>query len=166
MTVTPPYLRASIVGRARELLPDAAHVRVPVRRQRKQAAIDAAVRSIVVIGDDGDAAPDCCGAGSGGLDPPYVISPLAGIRARAPAGVNVSYVPTPTGTVALTQYYDPVRADHFLDFICFECTPTYAPLRVEGYASASPCAGCTELVLLYNAANASNLVVHGVCGGH
>ena len=121
--------------------------------------MDEAVRSIVVIGDDGDASPDCCGAGSGGLDPPYVISPLAGIRARAPAGVNVSYVPTPTGTVALTQYYDPVRADHFLDFICFECTPTYAPLRVEGYASASPCAGCTELVLLYNAANASNLVV-------
>ena len=121
--------------------------------------IGAAVRSIVVIGDDGDAAPDCCGAGSGGLDPPYVISPLAGIRARAPAGVNVSYLPSPSGTVALTQYYDPVRADHFLDFLCYECTPTYAPLRVEGYASASPCAGCTELVLLYNAANNSNLVV-------
>lgn len=34
------------------------------------------VSSIVVVGDDCDVSPDCCGEGSGALYPPYVISPL------------------------------------------------------------------------------------------
>lgn len=52
-------------------------------------------------GNDCDASPDCCGAGSGGLDPPYIISPLQGVLERAGPGVNVTYYPSPSG---LTQY--------------------------------------------------------------
>ena len=117
------------------------------------------VRTLVVIGDGGDVAPDCCGAGSGGLDPPYIVSPLAGIRARAGPGVAVSYLPTPTGAAALAQFYSPVRGDHFLDFVCILCPPDYVSLRTEGYASTSPCAGCVELGLYWNVANLSNLVM-------
>ena len=131
---------------------------VLLRNNAGALPIDPAVRSIVVIGDDGDAAPDCCGAGSGGLDPPYIVSPLAGIRARAAPSVNVTYLPSPAVPRALTQFYDPVRGDHFLDFVCTECPASYQPLRVEGYASAAPCAGCVELALFWNAVNQSNLI--------
>ena len=154
--------------------------------------------SIAVIGDDCGVAPDCCGAGSGALYPPYVISPLQarkaggggglastsrpasyladvgegrhpppllrpssfpparmrappppppppplqGITERAGAGVNVTYYPSPVGAAPLTQFYAAARGDHFLDFACEACPDgMYAALRIEGYASPTPCAG-------------------------
>ena len=56
------------------------------------------IRTIAVIGDDAHKAPICCGTGSGYNNPPYIVTPLQGIRARADdeSGVTVTYLPTPT----------------------------------------------------------------------
>jgi beta-glucosidase len=120
------------------------------------------VRSILVVGDDADADPYCCGAGSGGLSPPYVVTPLAGITARAGAGIAVTYFPTPVAAAPLTQWYSAGRGDHFLDFQCTACPSpgpdAYTALRVEAYASATACGGCLELGLWWNVANLSNLI--------
>ncbi len=121
------------------------------------------VRNIVVVGAAADLTPYCCGAGSGGLSPPYVVTPLAGIRARAGAGVNVSYAPVDAPWQNLTSWYSSSRGDHFLDFACDECGGLYDAVRAEGLASPQPCAArdapCVALQLWYNAANASNLVI-------
>ena len=49
------------------------------------------VSSIAVIGADGGTKPQVEGGGSSHVIPPYVISPLEGIRKRAGAGSQVSY---------------------------------------------------------------------------
>jgi beta-glucosidase len=51
--------------------------------------------SIAVIGDDASASPQCCITGSGAVTPPYVITPLEGVSARAGPNANVSYTRTP-----------------------------------------------------------------------
>ena len=121
------------------------------------------------------------------LRPSFLPPPLQGITERAGAGVNVTYFPSPVGAAPLTQFYAAARGDHFLDFACEACPDgMYAALRVEGYASPTPCAGslrgpflrpmtlgcagaapspapspaagCTELALFWNPTNLSNLV--------
>jgi beta-glucosidase len=49
------------------------------------------LRSIAVIGADGGAAPITAGGGSGAVSADSVVSPLAGIQARAGGGVSVNY---------------------------------------------------------------------------
>ena len=53
--------------------------------------IPAATRSIAVVGPGGDAAPMYQGGGSAGVNPTGPVSPYQGIRARAGAGVTVTY---------------------------------------------------------------------------
>ena len=117
--------------------------------------------SILVVGDAAHNQPYCCGDGSGGLIPPYVVDPLAGITARAGPGVNVSYQPGLPFFQNITTWFSPSRGDHFLDFACDECYGLYAAVRVEGFASAAPCPalGCVQLGLWYNDASSSNLVI-------
>lgn len=120
-----------------------------------------AIKSLVVVGDDADVSPYCCGAGSGGLSPPYVVSPLQGIITRAGAGVSVKYFPTPPMATALTQWFSAGRGDHFLDFQCNLCPAgpdAYVALRVEAYGAAVPFGGSVELALFYNGATQSNLI--------
>ena len=122
------------------------------------------LKNVLVIGDDASTTPQCCGDGSGFNNPPYVVTPLAGITARAGAGVNVSYAPSPmSGNGALHNFYSPAtapagRGDTFLDFSCDECTPEYVDLGVEGYANDSPCEGCINLELWYCGGTWSNYV--------
>ena len=117
--------------------------------------------SILVVGGAAHDDPYCCGRGSGGLIPPYVVDPLAGITARAGPGVNVTYQSSPPFFQNITTWFAPSRGDHFLDFTCEECFDLYAAVRVEGYASAAPCPalGCVQLSLWYNSATSSNLVL-------
>lgn len=49
------------------------------------------VRSIAVIGASGSAYPKAVGCGSGQVDPPYIVSPLQGIKERVGPGVIVTY---------------------------------------------------------------------------
>jgi len=50
------------------------------------------VRKIAVIGDDGQDHVIATGGGSGGVVTPYVISPFQGIKTRAGASLNVTYI--------------------------------------------------------------------------
>ena len=117
--------------------------------------------SILVVGDAAHNDPYCCGRGSGGLIPPYVVDPLAGITARAGPNVNVTYQPGLPFFQNISSWFAPSRGDHFLDFLCDECYGLYSLIRVEGYASASPCPtfDCVQLDLWWNAASSSNLVI-------
>ena len=119
-----------------------------------------ALRTLLVVGDDGDVSPQCCGDGSGYNNPPYIVSPYAGLAARAEGtSLRVSYLPTPPVYGALTQFYSPLRLDHFLDFTCFECTPEYVPLRVEGFAPATAAGDASlPLWLWYDETALSNVV--------
>ena len=122
------------------------------------------LRTILVIGNDGDLSPQCCGAGSGYNNPPYIVTPLAGIRARTSAsGQLVTYAPSPpTAGGGLTTFFSPIRQDHFLDFVCEECPDDYVALRLEGYGFGSAACPdgvtCEELVLWYDSAAQSNVV--------
>ena len=119
------------------------------------------VRNIVVVGLAADVTPYCCGAGSGGLIPPYVITPLAGVRERAGAGVNVTYVPANDNFQNISTWFAASRGDHFLDFSCDECYDLYIDVRSEGFASPGPCSAdleCSELQLWWNGVSQSNLV--------
>jgi hypothetical protein len=49
------------------------------------------LKSIAVIGADGSADPKTVGCGSGAVTPTDVVTPLAGIQARAGSGVQVGY---------------------------------------------------------------------------
>jgi len=61
------------------------------------------VRSIAVIGPDGTTSPLTSGGGSAAVTPPYVVSPLQGITARAGSGVSVtSYSGTDPNQAAAT----------------------------------------------------------------
>jgi len=52
-------------------------------------------KKIAIIGDDGDKSPTVAGDGSGHVIPPYIVSPLAGIKARVlKYGAQVAYAPT------------------------------------------------------------------------
>ena len=117
--------------------------------------------SILVVGDAAHNQPYCCGGGSGGLIPPYVVDPLAGITARAGPDVNVTYQPGLPFFQNLSTWFAPSRGDHFLDFACDECFGLYSVVRVEGFASATPCPtiGCVQLGLWWNGASQSNLVI-------
>ena len=95
--------------------------------------------SILVVGDAAHLQPYCCGDGSGGLIPPYVVDPLAGITARAGPGTSVTYQPGLPFFQNITTWFSPSRGDHFLDFACDECYGLYTAVRAEGYASAAPC---------------------------
>jgi len=74
------------------------------------------VKSILVLGDACDKAPICCGTGSGAVLPPYVITPLQGIKARAlEVGIsNVTYLRSPSSeaginaTAASAKLFDAV----------------------------------------------------------
>ena len=119
------------------------------------------VKSIVVVGAAADVTPYCCGSGSGGLSPPYVITPLDGIRARAPPGANVSYVLSDS-FANISTFFSAARGDHYLDFVCTECYDLYVDVRSEGFLSTGPCAAeldCVELALWWNADSQSNLVI-------
>jgi beta-glucosidase len=118
------------------------------------------VKNIVVVGAAADATPYCCGSGSGGLSPPYVVTPLDGIRARA-GSANVSYVLSDT-FANVSTWFSATRGDHFLDFACDECYGIYVDVRSEGFLSTGECPaelGCVELALWWNAASQSNLVI-------
>jgi beta-glucosidase len=124
-------------------------------------------RSILVLGDSGDKAPQCCpdDQGSGDVTPPYLVSPLQGIRARASATTAVSYLPSSAGAQPLTQYYSASRRLHYLAYDCLGCPKggVYAPERVEGFALQDDCRAslpgeCAELAIFYNAATGANLV--------
>jgi beta-glucosidase-like glycosyl hydrolase len=125
-------------------------------------------RSILVLGDSGDRAPQCCpdDQGSGDVTPPYVVSPLQGIRARASAATAVSYLPSAVGVQPLTQYWAASRKLHYLAWNCLGCPKgnVYAPERVEGYALQDNCAAgasassCVVLTVFYNPATGANLV--------
>ncbi len=74
-----------------------------------------AVKTLLVLGDACGPAPQCCGTGSGAVLPPYVVTPLQGIAARAArAGVaNVTFAPTPVAgamnaTAAAAAAFDAV----------------------------------------------------------
>lgn len=56
-----------------------------------------AVGKLLVLGDACGPAPQCCGTGSGAVLPPYVVTPLEGVTARAArAGVhNVTFLRSP-----------------------------------------------------------------------
>ncbi len=56
---------------------------LPLSRQR--------VHSIAVLGAAGSAYPKAVGCGSGQVNPPYVVSPLQGIKALVGPGVTVTY---------------------------------------------------------------------------
>jgi hypothetical protein len=123
-----------------------------------------ALAAITVIGAAAHDAPYCCGSGSGGLSPPYVVDALAGITARAGPGTAVTYVPSPPLPFFqnITSFFAPSRGDHFTDFTCDECYDLYSAIRAEGLASAAPCGAalaCVQLDLWYNAAAQSNLVI-------
>jgi len=49
------------------------------------------VRSIAVIGAAGSAYPKAVGCGSGQVEPPYIVTPLQGIKALVGSGVKVQY---------------------------------------------------------------------------
>ena len=74
---------------------------LPLSRQR--------VRSIAVLGAAGSAYPKAVGCGSGQVNPPYVVSPLQGIKALVGSGVTVTYAqgsnppddPNPTDVTSL-----------------------------------------------------------------
>lgn len=122
--------------------------------------LTASVANIVVVGLAADATPYCCGAGSGGLIPPYVVTPLQGVRERAGAAVNVTYVPASENFQNISTWFSAARGDHFLDFDCDECYDLYVDVRSEGFASPDACfAGleCSELQLWWDAAAQSNL---------
>jgi beta-glucosidase len=53
--------------------------------------LDPSVHSIAVIGDDASAHPVYAGGGSANVIGPYGVSPLVGLRRRAPTGVRVSF---------------------------------------------------------------------------
>ena len=120
--------------------------------------------NVLVVGNDASSSPQCCGDGSGFNNPPYIVTALEGIAARAGPNLNVTYAPSPmSGGGALHNFFSPAdvptgRGDTFLDFSCEECTPEYKDLGVEGYASAGKCDGCVELDLWYNQDTLSNYV--------
>ena len=118
--------------------------------------------SIAVVGSAAQDEPECCGAGSGGLDPPYLVTPLQGIAARAGPGVNVSYLPSLPTFSNISQWYSALRGDHYLDFECVECYGLYTLVRSEGLVSTGPCDDalqCVQLDLYYNDVNSSNLIL-------
>jgi len=53
--------------------------------------IQSSVKTIAVIGDDGNDHTIVAGGGSGGVRSPYIVTPLQGIKTRAGSGVTVSY---------------------------------------------------------------------------
>ena len=123
-------------------------------------------RVILVLGDAGHKTPQCClnGGGSGDVTPPYIVTPLQGITARAGATSTVSYLPSALGVQPLTQYYSAGRGLHYLAYDCYGCPAhtDYAPLRAEGFAlqdACPPTLPCTTLVILYNSGTGSNAVV-------
>lgn len=122
------------------------------------------IRTIAVIGDDGDVDPRCCGTGSGALYPPYLITPFQGISERGnEENINTSYFPSPSVPLNITQFYSAERGDHFLDFTCDECGSLYDTLRNEGYAfpyvsSTPPFPECIALLLYYDTTAQSNLL--------
>lgn len=63
-----------------------------LKNQNDILPIDASnVRSIAVIGSAADSAPIVVGGGSGMVIPPYIVSPLKGIQARAGKDIQVRY---------------------------------------------------------------------------
>ena len=118
----------------------------------------APVAALVVLGDAAHVDPYCCGRGSGGLSPPYVVDPLAGLAARAGPDCNVTYVRTPPFFANISTWFAPARGDSFFSSGCPECFGLYTQVRVEGLASAAACDGCVQLDLWYNGATSSNLV--------
>jgi len=120
----------------------------------------APLRSLAVLGDAADAAPQCCGAGSGFNNPPYVVSPLAGIVARAGPSTAVTYTRAGGGWTALHEFYSATRGDYFLDFTCEECYDIYVDKGVEGFAGvpADGSVGTVELELWWDAAAETNCV--------
>lgn len=67
--------------------------------------------SVAVIGSDAGQAAMTSGGGSAGVIPPYTVTPIDGIKARAAkSGVNVSYS---QGDVPLTGALDPVPSSAF-----------------------------------------------------
>ncbi len=112
----------------------------------------APLRTLAVLGDAADAAPQCCGAGSGYNNPPYIVTPLAGIAARAGAGTAVTYTPSGAALGALHTFFSATRGDFFLDFTCEECYDIYVDRGVEGFALPPPAsarAACDAQLDLY-----------------
>jgi len=115
--------------------------------------------SIVVFGSAAHDNPYCCGDGSGGLIPPYVIDPLSGISNRCGPSCNVTYIPSSPFFQNITQFYSASRGDHFLDFQCEECGGLYQEVRVEGFASEEACLSCVQLDLWWNPSSSGNLII-------
>jgi beta-glucosidase len=75
---------------------------VLLKNDRQALPLDRSVRSLAVIGYDAGAGTHITEGGSGAVIPSgTVVTPLAGITARAGAGVRVSYAPGTLGVVAL-----------------------------------------------------------------
>ena len=125
--------------------------------------LQSTLTNIIVVGVAAQDTPYCCGAGSGGLSPPYVITPLQGIIERAGPNVNVTYIPTLPGVNNISTWYSQSRGDHFLDFNCDECYDLYTFEGSEGFVSSDPCVidafDCVELQLWWNGVAQSNLVI-------
>jgi len=45
--------------------------------------IGSALKTVAVLGDDADKDPNISGGGSGGVIPPFIVTPLAAINQRA-----------------------------------------------------------------------------------
>lgn len=116
------------------------------------------VKNILVVGDSASLSPQCCGYGSGFNNPPYIITPLEGITARAGPSINVTYAPSPASSAGLHQWVSASRGDHFLDFSCDACDNSYIDKRIEGFAYNVQCPGCVELKLFWDGGNLSNVV--------
>jgi beta-glucosidase len=116
------------------------------------------VKNILVVGDAASLSPQCCGAGSGFNNPPYIVSPLEGITTRAGPNINVTYAPSPASSVGLHQWVSASRGDHFLDFTCDACDNSYIDKRIEGFAYLNLCPDCIELMLYWDGGNLSNVV--------
>ena len=59
--------------------------------------------NLLVVGDACSLSPICCGTGSGAVPPPYLVSPLDGVKARAAVGgtSNVTFLRSPPNPSAL-----------------------------------------------------------------
>jgi beta-glucosidase len=77
---------------------------VLLRNDHHALPLDRSVRTLAVIGYDAGAGTNITEGGSGAVNPSgTVVTPLAGITARAGSGVRVTYAPGTLGVVALPQ---------------------------------------------------------------
>jgi beta-glucosidase len=106
-TITTPVTSTAHTNVARQVAEEGS---VLLKNTGPVLPLGSAVHSVAVIGDDAGANAMTAGGGSAHVNPPYVVTPMQGIKSRAGSAMTVNYaqgVQAPNGELLDSSYLTP-----------------------------------------------------------